>query len=207
MTQFILFQSLGSSGSTTFALNIALGIKKLWPEKKIRLYSEGKYPDVLSFCAHSVEKQKGEYSFAGLDIIHSFAGRNEPSEILETYDYILIDLDRSAEPGRAEFWKEKAEICIFVLSFLPSVFSSFSAFKHASDSKKNYYILNKTRGIKDEKAKERALEQGIQVDEVFPFQALSFWKQTFLGLPIVHQKNSRWSKKLFNFIHQEILHA
>lgn len=207
MAQFILFQSLGSSGSTTFALNIALGIKKLWPEKKIRLYSEGKYPDVLSFCAHSVEKQKGEYSFAGIEIIHSWEEKSEPSEMLETYDYILIDLDRSAEPARAQFWKERAEICIFVLSFLPSVFYSFSAFKNASDSTKNYYILNKAQGIKDEKAKERALEQGIQVDEVFPFQALPFWKQTFLGLPIVHQKNSRWSKKLFDFIHQEILHA
>lgn len=206
MAQIILFQSLNSSGATSFALNTALGIKHLWPEKKVALFSEGKYIDILSFCGKYVEKEKGCYIFCDIEIFSSFVQESVRRESVRKYDYILVDLDRSAQDLMAQFWQEQADVSLRILSLLPSVFKSFPEL-NARGPFRTYNLLNKSRGVTNDKAKELFLKEGITLHRVFPFQSIAFWKQDFLGIPVLQQKNSRWGRALFDFITQEILHA
>ena len=205
MSQVIVFQSLSSSGATSFVLNLGIGILQFWKDKKVLLISSGQQNNIPVYCAKNVEKKKEGFVFSGMDI-KDFEVKEK---CLENYDYIIVDLDRSASTSNQQFWHKKMDIHIGVLSLMPSCFAHANILKTIKKNPNviSYTFLNLVRGLTDKQAREYAIKNGVLPDVIFPYEAKTFWKQVFMGVPVLSQRSSRWGRCLSQFTKDHILHA
>ena len=190
MTQIIVVQSFAASGATTIALNIALTILQLWPEKKVRLITCGKHNAVIGYCAQNVQNNEGGYLFSRLDISENTHGD-------DAYDYTIVDLDRSSSDEDQKAWHEKMDLHIQVVSKTPNI----ERFLGEAESFPSPSLLI------ENKASLYTKKSVFKADAMLPYCPGVFWKETFLGIPVSHQASSRWSRALKKFVIQYILHA
>lgn len=204
MSQIIVFQSLSSCGATSFVLNMGIGIHQVWKDKKVLLVSAGIRNDLCIYCAKKVQKKGMGYVCAGIDI-NDFGVEED---MFNKYDYILVDLDRSPSLSEHQFWYERMDIHIKVISLLPSCFQHFKTFEEIQKNSQplHYTFLNNVRGLTQNKAFEYAQSNDCEADFVFTHDPKPFWKQVFTGVPVMDQKHSKWGSQLLDFINKNILH-